>query len=829
MSQDRIEDLLVEWEVARQEGRAVSAADLCADDPDLLAEISERIETLKSTSWMLDDAVDPNEEDINNNGETPDQSANHGMETLAGSEVTVVDFVNSINEHSVLSDAELTRLQQDYLPGQREQLAVGLAQRLIHDGLLTDYQAAVLLKRKDGPLLLDRYVILDVVGSGGMGLVFKALHRSMERIVALKVLPPHASDSPDKIARFEREIKAAAKLSHPNIVAAYDAHEANGACFLVMEYVDGMNLWQHVREHGPFTVEDATRITIQMANALSEAHRQGIIHRDIKPSNILLTQDGNAKLLDLGLARLQQIDQHEGDGSLTRDGLAMGTVAFMSPEQALDSKMADARSDVYSLGCTFYYLLMGRAPFDKDTSVQTIVAHREEEIPSLGDAQKNVPASLNAVFCRMVAKDADDRQQSMKAVHAELLACGVVADAEFHARGPHTITADSVPTMLVRRRRLPRWTIGLSLAGLAVVTLAVIGAMLLSPRSSQRDVAEWIIRAGGMVEVDSEFGSQQFTRGEQLPKEDFDVIGIDLTQASVGSIKSLAALTELQWLSAMDVSFEQQQFRDLAQLKQLVVLQLPSCSIGDEDLKPLAEMRQLESLDLGDNPITDEGLKHISQLSKLTLLYINDTDISDVGALELQRLTALEDLDLSWTNVTGIGIRHLRSLKHLTDLELQGMTISVEDVASLAELKQLSYLVLDACDIADEAMGKLSDLQGLSSLFLDGTNLGDGGLAELVTLQKLEQLDISNTNVTLTGLLELNKLPRLADLWLGGMMLNDESLTAISSLKQLELLDLTGTNIGDDDLRKLVGLRRLILLYVGETGVTEAGANWSAL
>jgi hypothetical protein len=197
----------------------------------LLAELNERIEKLKSTSWMLNDATHSDEEDVADSD--PVQGvANCYMETLTGSDVTVADFVNYVAESGVLSQPDLTRLERDYLPGHRDRLAEGLAQRLVHDGMLTDYQAAVLLKRKDGPLLLDRYVILDVVGSGGMGLVFKALHRSMERVVALKVLPPFATDSPDKIARFEREIKAAAKLSHPNIVAAYDAHEANGTCFI---------------------------------------------------------------------------------------------------------------------------------------------------------------------------------------------------------------------------------------------------------------------------------------------------------------------------------------------------------------------------------------------------------------------------------------------------------------------------------------------------------------------------------------------------------------------------------------------------------------------
>ncbi len=148
---------------------------------------------------------------------------------------------------------------------------------------------------------------LDTIGSGGMGLVFKALHRSMDRIVALKVLPRFAVNSPEKVRRFQREIKATARLTHPNVVAAYDAHESNGTFFLVMEYVDGENLHEHVQRTGPLPVGDAVNIISQISSGLEQAHQSGIVHRDIKPTNIMLATDGTAKLLDLGLARTREI------------------------------------------------------------------------------------------------------------------------------------------------------------------------------------------------------------------------------------------------------------------------------------------------------------------------------------------------------------------------------------------------------------------------------------------------------------------------------------------------------------------------------------------
>jgi len=814
MSQETIEDLLVEWEVARQEGRPVSVMELCADHPDLLAEVGERIEKLKSTSWMLDDATNTDEGDLDK------------METLADSDVTVADFVDSVAESGVLSEPNLKRLRRDYLPADDDQLAAELAARFVRDGLLTDYQAAVLLKRKDGPLLLDRYVILDVVGSGGMGFVFKALHRSMERIVALKVLPPFAVDSPDKIARFEREIKAAAKLSHPNIVAAYDAHEANGTYFLVLEYVEGVDLWQHIRERGPLAVDDAVRIAVQISEALAEAHRQEIVHRDIKPSNILLSPEGNAKLLDLGLARVKRLEQHEGNDELTRDGLAMGTAAFMSPEQALNAKRADVRSDIYSLGCTLYYLLVGQAPFDRDTTVETIVAHREEDVPSLRDARDDVPPTVDAAFRRMMAKDADDRPQSMDEVRAELLACGVIGDEHIHHRTTSDALAAPRSKMQDKATRSSRWAIGLSVAGLAIVAMVLIGVMLAwLHRDTQRDVAEWVLRAGGMVEAETEFGQEEFYDTVELPTGDVRVVGVDLMEASVESIEPVLRLAHLRRLSVADVPVDKAELARIAQLTDLTELDLWSCSIRDEHLESIVGMNQLTSLGLIDNEITDAGLKRIAQLSNLTALYVGGTDITDAGLVELFRLTALQRLDLSLTQVTGRGIQSLSKLPRLRFLDLQDMTISVEQAEGLAELKQLTHLQFDYCTIPVEAIRRLQRLANLEALSVEGSGLSDVGLAQITTLSQLRQLDISDTNVTATGLRELGKLANLEGLGLANIALDDDVLSTISSLGQLNSLDLSGTSIGDTELQKLTGLKRLTILILDETNVTNSGAK----
>jgi eukaryotic-like serine/threonine-protein kinase len=264
------------------------------------------------------------------------------------------------------------------------------------------------------PVLGD-YVLLGKIGAGGMGKVFKARHRRMDRIVALKVLPPNMMKHPEAIQRFRQEVKAAAQLFHPNIVTAFDAGEQSGVHFLVMEFVDGQALSALVKKHGPFNLEKATEYIQQASVGLQYAHERGMVHRDIKPSNMMLDVDGEIKLLDMGTARLG--DQPEED--LTKSGMIMGTINYMSPEQAKDPHAVDHRCDIYSLGCTFYYLLTGKPLYDGDM-IQTLMAHANKPIPSVSAANKQIPTWVDTVLSNMLAKNPDQRYSSLLEFRNEL-------------------------------------------------------------------------------------------------------------------------------------------------------------------------------------------------------------------------------------------------------------------------------------------------------------------------------------------------------------------------------------------------------------------------
>ncbi|HUT88652.1 MAG TPA: bifunctional serine/threonine-protein kinase/formylglycine-generating enzyme family protein [Thermoguttaceae bacterium] len=340
--------------------------------------------------------------------------------------VSLTKFAENLVRSGLFSAAELSDYQKSVPPERRPKNAQGLARELIQAGRLTKYQAAAVYQGKTKSLVFGEYTVLELIGQGGMGQVFKARHRTMQRIVALKVLPRRGMQSPSAVKRFEREVRAAARLMHPNIVTAYDAGEQEGIHYLVMEYVNGMDLAAILAEQGPLAVAQAIDYTAQAAKGLAYAHSEGIVHRDIKPGNLLVDEKGTVKILDMGLARMASAGGRVGSEeseSLTTSGQVMGTCDYMAPEQAEDTHRADHRADVYSLGCTLYRLLTARKPYEGDTMIKILLSHREAPIPSLSAARPDVPASLDAVCQKMMAKTPEERYQSMSEVIDALSAC----------------------------------------------------------------------------------------------------------------------------------------------------------------------------------------------------------------------------------------------------------------------------------------------------------------------------------------------------------------------------------------------------------------------
>jgi serine/threonine protein kinase len=300
-----------------------------------------------------------------------------------------------------------------------------LARQLAARGLLTSYQAEQLIQGRGRLLVLGDYVLLEPLGEGGMGQVFKARHRRLGHVVALKTIRADRLNHPQALRRFRREMEAAGQLEHPNIVRALDAGEDDGTLYFAMEYLAGIDLGRLVLHRGPLPVGPACEYIRQAALGLQHAHERGLVHRDIKPSNLFLAWadggPGTIKLLDLGLARFTEPSPDESGSRLTRDGVVMGTPDYISPEQITRPRDADIRSDIYSLGCTFYHLLAGKPPFHgTDNWAQKLVWQQCEELPPIEEVRPDLPPEVGAVLRKMVAKRPEDRYQTPAEVAEDL-------------------------------------------------------------------------------------------------------------------------------------------------------------------------------------------------------------------------------------------------------------------------------------------------------------------------------------------------------------------------------------------------------------------------
>ena len=819
-----IEELLVDWECSRQQGKEISIEALCGNRPELVAVVAERIAVLQQLSWM-DEPIDENEEE--NQPHLVDQATIGAVDEtqIPNSDVTVAEFVQKLTNSGVLSQNELQTLQHATTPDRvnQQQRAFALAHELVSQNLITAYQAKVILERGDSPLLLDRYVILDSIGGGGMGIVFKALQRSLERVVAVKVLPKHAVDSPEKIERFQREMRAAAKLSHPNVVQAFDAHESNGIYFFAMEYVPGCDLAQLVNEQGRLPVEQAIDITSQAASGLANAHENDIIHRDVKPGNILLSDDGVAKVLDLGLARVREITSPVT--SLTRDGLTMGTVTYMSPEQAFDAKQADEQSDIYSLGCTLYFLLNGRPIFDEPNSVQTVIAHRERPAPSLGEGRDDVPEGLERLFQQMVAKSPNDRPASMTVVQRELtklqqelatqtaatsssnktdaqsgLNSSARADSGQNASATTAIADAPQPPTHPNRGRLFKWaTLAIGLA--AIAALAFVAFSKFAQPPSARSLATQLINDELSLFVATDVEEFQADYIEELPDGPFAITGAILYSNGRVSFETLKLPTDIDTLYVVSQAEDTLPLGDLPgreQFLDLGELSFDGYQISAETLKWVVAQPKLRVLDLTRCELPEDWSAIVADAKFLTDLTLTETTTTNADLEDVAKLKDLRFLDVSNTQVTSDGLRSLSSLP-ITELGLTGLKLH----ASLKELQQFSRL---------------------RRLYVDGTNLADEMAEWIALLPELRLLHAGHTKLTTEGVRSLSQIKTLRELGLRGLEVNS-AVDGIVEIPKLRDLLLDNTDLDDEGLEKLSELQRLSYLYASGTKVTDAAVE----
>jgi serine/threonine protein kinase len=307
---------------------------------------------------------------------------------------------------------------------------------------------------------LGNYKLIRKIAQGGMGVIYEATQINLDRKVALKVLTTELAARPEFLARFEREAKSAASLNHPGIVAVHDFGEADGRRYIIMEFIDGENLSEYISKRGKIPVENALAIVGQAANALKAAVEKSIIHRDIKPSNLMLTRDGRVKVADMGLAKILT-----ENSELTMSSISIGSPHFIAPEQAGDSKNADHRVDIYSLGVTLLYLVTGKHAFDGDSPISVVLAHATKPLPTGADLGTELAAEVESLIRRMTAKNPDERYQT----YDELL-----ADLQLVQRGQLPV-AEPLPELPVENNSGNKLAMAIAIG---VIFFAAIGSVI---------------------------------------------------------------------------------------------------------------------------------------------------------------------------------------------------------------------------------------------------------------------------------------------------------------------------------------------------------------
>jgi serine/threonine protein kinase len=685
-------------------------------------------------------------------------------------------FCSQLIDSGLLSAEELSKLRESHQPADAE----ALARLLVKQKVLTAYQAQQAFAGKSRALVLGNYVILDKLGQGGMGMVLKARHRRMDRIVALKVLSPNVVKSPDMLARFHREVKAAARLEHSNIVAAYDADEARGTHFFVMQFVEGADLSSIVKKKGPLPVDQAINCILQAARGLDYAHRHGVIHRDIKPANLLLDNHGTVKVLDMGLARIE--GETGSQAELTSTGAVMGTVDYMAPEQALSTKSADARSDIYSLGISLWYLLTARPAYEGDSLMARLLAHRETPPPSLKGARGEVPAALDSLFQKMIAKQPKDRCQTMTEVVAFLENC----------QRPQAISTKSTPS----------FTTGPSEESKLSEFMGVFDDGT-DPNSPTRSVA----REARTATIESTSSGSEYsvtvTSAEALEGTD------PATQANLVDVRASSGVKG-RW-SRKAIGFAAVLL--LAALLATVptwrrsgttkgiepAAQGPGFSGDGSDALP----QTADSLGTGSpkqiDPRNAQLIARSRDLATEIIKIGGRVSISAPGEPAAWR-TDIRNADMlrddAWVT-TQAGLPS--SDFWLRGVQMMG-THSSDDVARLVSCPTIEYLLAWGTPIDAPTMTQLAELP-LRGLAIGTSPIGDDAVIALARSSSIEYLDLGRTK------------------------LSDACLPALGRMRQLAFLSLYETRVTDAGTSHLGNLKQLKHLLVIGTGVTAQGVS----
>lgn len=689
---------------------------------------------------------------------------------------SIAEFTDLLQRSRLLTEDELASLPELGATSPEQ-----LARRLVRKGWLTRWQGLTLLEGRC-QFFIGKYKLLELIGTGGMGAVFKAIRPDIGRVVAVKVLKPRSLKKSTGVPRFLREIQSAATLDHPNIVRAYDADEANGTYLLVMEYIEGRDLKNYITSDQPMSLPWICECMRQAALGLQHAAENGMVHRDIKPANLMVCQADSqlhpvVKILDFGLARF--VSETEEDGGLTRVGQAVGTPDYIAPEQAQNSKSADVRADIYSLGCTFFELLTGQIPFPTENLTEKLLQRVSQEAPRVRTLRPEIPREIDEIVARMMRRNPAERYATPAELAAVLwphslagqsrartgdagssgsadqqsdweFACkdfqkfiGNLSDDSRGSEGSRSNGVASSPSGIslggsveFSSNRNPGdrrfWRVTSIVGGLGLLALAIA---FFAPRSRP---------SGGpqSPERESARRSKAVDDGQGDADESPETgLLVDLLSAGLSLQVEVPARTRgsQPWPHETSSSprrhvLEVDHPWELPKSLDAVVGVTAQLSplISNDILERLRELPRLESVSLtGCSRLNDSSLVPLGRLKSLRNLALVDIPISDKGISELKTLEQLTSLTLSRNRINGTGLQQLVALPRLTSLSLDFNRLNPAGFRQLIQLPNVETLSLNGISTGMNELTQLADMPRLKKLSLSSAGLTPQDLSEL--------------------------------------------------------------------------------------------------
>lgn len=656
--------------------------------------------------------------------------------------------------------------------------------------LLLGMGADLAAHRRLGP-----FEVLGELGRGGMGIVYKAYHSKLHRVVALKVLSPALAGDKEFLQRFEREAQSAAALNHPNIVTVYDVGAEADEHYIAMEYVDGPNLQQRLDAEGAMEWTEALRIVRQALRGLDAAHRIGVVHRDIKPHNIILNGAGLVKIADFGLAK--RLD--DSAQTLTIPGLIVGSPAYMAPEQARGEEV-DARTDLFALGGVLYTLLSGHPPFTGKTRSELIRNILGENPTALRSIRADLPIPVARLVERALEKDPDNRFASAEEM-------GNAVDLTLAGMGE---TRRLIPEKAPARTRAP-WR--LAAVGVVVLIVLCLGIVVMIARTRTAPPPETPAPSGETIQT-----TEGMFHDAQLEAAVRKALGLPSDE-----VLNPVRLAELTRLDASQGGITD--LRGIERAKRLEHLNLSGNPLTN--LEPLAQLPSLVVVDLHDIPGLDGNqLVHLRSLSNLLCIQFDGRRNVDAALEAISSMPMLELLSIhGGGSGTAAGVRKLERLDTLRGLSLMFFANPLDEALdAIGRIRRLDYLNLTGSNVSDAGMPHLAGLEHLRFFALGDTKITDAALPVLARLPSLEILILQREAVTDAGLGALAESPTLDYLCLlECRQVTDIGMQAIARAARLTTLNLLGcTEVTARGVEALADAPALRELHIGPGPAVES-------